>query len=306
MSRLRAKQETRAQCLTVMKLGRNGTILIMLKPARNGTSNYNTATNKFKNWNIQKFRYFFFLKKKRSLVSDLLWWSPNSCDATASLNIYRPLEMCICFKLFLLHASWHVTGSIPNPKYIYILLYTCFHSCCTSTFTPTALLCFGPFMLSAAIPAEQGSVLNHHHEAPTGTPLDSQSTTGTPPGLCQNKTGTPSENNHQKTRDTTKAPLEHHRETSGQERDHPTQPKHHQNTFENTIQNYSKDTSKTAPKTQTEHRWDTTNNTAKTCIQQHKFKQGSLHYTPEHCLVNGGFPVFWWKKPCFKWAECIF
>ena len=34
--------------------------------------------------------------------------------------------------------------------------------------------------------------------------------------------------------------------------------------------------------------------------------QGSLHYTPEHCLVNGGFPLFWWKKPCFKWAKCIF
>ena len=27
-------------------------------------------------------------------------------------------------------------------------------------------------------------------------------------------------------------------------------------------------------------------------------KQGSLHYTPEHCLVNGGFPLFWWKKSC--------
>ena len=25
-------------------------------------------------------------------------------------------------------------------------------------------------------------------------------------------------------------------------------------------------------------------------------KQGSLHYTPEHCLVNDGFPLFWWKK----------
>ena len=24
--------------------------------------------------------------------------------------------------------------------------------------------------------------------------------------------------------------------------------------------------------------------------------QGSLQYTPEHCLVNGGFPLFWWKK----------
>ena len=26
------------------------------------------------------------------------------------------------------------------------------------------------------------------------------------------------------------------------------------------------------------------------------FEQGSLHDTPEHCLVNGGFPLFWWKK----------
>ena len=25
-------------------------------------------------------------------------------------------------------------------------------------------------------------------------------------------------------------------------------------------------------------------------------KQGSLHYTPEHCLVNGGFPLFWVGK----------
>ena len=23
--------------------------------------------------------------------------------------------------------------------------------------------------------------------------------------------------------------------------------------------------------------------------------QGSLHYTPEHCLVNGGVPLFWWN-----------
>ena len=29
-------------------------------------------------------------------------------------------------------------------------------------------------------------------------------------------------------------------------------------------------------------------------------QQGSLHYTPEHCLVNCGFPLFWWKKTCFK------
>ena len=26
------------------------------------------------------------------------------------------------------------------------------------------------------------------------------------------------------------------------------------------------------------------------------FEQGCLHYTPEHCLVNGGFPLFWWKS----------
>ena len=32
--------------------------------------------------------------------------------------------------------------------------------------------------------------------------------------------------------------------------------------------------------------------------------QGSLHYIPEHCLVNGGVLEFWWKKPCFKWAKC--
>ena len=34
--------------------------------------------------------------------------------------------------------------------------------------------------------------------------------------------------------------------------------------------------------------------------------QGSLHYTPEHCLLNGGCPLFWWKKPGFKLAKCIF
>ena len=31
--------------------------------------------------------------------------------------------------------------------------------------------------------------------------------------------------------------------------------------------------------------------------------QGPLHYTPEHCLINGGFPLLWWTKPCFKWAN---
>ena len=35
-------------------------------------------------------------------------------------------------------------------------------------------------------------------------------------------------------------------------------------------------------------------------------EQRSLHHTPKHCLVNGGFPLCWWKKPCFKWAKCIF
>ena len=34
--------------------------------------------------------------------------------------------------------------------------------------------------------------------------------------------------------------------------------------------------------------------------------QGSIHYTPEHCLVNGGFPSCWWKRPCFKWANVSF
>ena len=34
--------------------------------------------------------------------------------------------------------------------------------------------------------------------------------------------------------------------------------------------------------------------------------QGSLPYTPEPCLVNGGVPLFWWKKPCFKWAKISF
>ena len=31
--------------------------------------------------------------------------------------------------------------------------------------------------------------------------------------------------------------------------------------------------------------------------------QGSLHSTPEHCLVNGGFPLVWWKKPCFQMGK---
>ena len=38
-----------------------------------------------------------------------------------------------------------------------------------------------------------------------------------------------------------------------------------------------------------------------TCICQ----QGSSHYTPEHGLVNGGFPVFWRKTPCFKWLQHV-
>ena len=50
------------------------------------------------------------------------------------------------------------------------------------------------------------------------------------------------------------------------------------------------------------------------------FSQGSLHYTPEHCPVNGGVSLFWWnvsngqnvsfKEPCFTigqpsaWGKC--
>ena len=29
-------------------------------------------------------------------------------------------------------------------------------------------------------------------------------------------------------------------------------------------------------------------------FKQTNLKQGSLHYTPAHCLVNGGFPLFWY------------
>ena len=36
-------------------------------------------------------------------------------------------------------------------------------------------------------------------------------------------------------------------------------------------------------------------------------KQGSLHHTPEHCLVNGGVPSFWYGKAMFQLvAKCIF
>ena len=27
--------------------------------------------------------------------------------------------------------------------------------------------------------------------------------------------------------------------------------------------------------------------------------------TPEHCLVNGGFPLFWRKKPCCNWLKNV-
>ena len=28
--------------------------------------------------------------------------------------------------------------------------------------------------------------------------------------------------------------------------------------------------------------------------------------TPEHCnLLQGGVPLFWWKKPCFKWLQHV-
>ena len=41
---------------------------------------------------------------------------------------------------------------------------------------------------------------------------------------------------------------------------------------------------------------------------------GSLHYTPERCLVDGGFPLFWcgqkvsFKEPCSKvgCSKCLF
>ena len=28
-------------------------------------------------------------------------------------------------------------------------------------------------------------------------------------------------------------------------------------------------------------------------------------FAPEHCLVNGGVPLFWWKKPCSKWLQNV-
>ena len=31
-------------------------------------------------------------------------------------------------------------------------------------------------------------------------------------------------------------------------------------------------------------------------IRRSGLTQGSLHYASQHCLVNGGFPLFWWKK----------
>ena len=30
-----------------------------------------------------------------------------------------------------------------------------------------------------------------------------------------------------------------------------------------------------------------------------------MHYTPGHCLVNGGVPLFWWKEPCFNWLQHV-
>ena len=52
--------------------------------------------------------------------------------------------------------------------------------------------------------------------------------------------------------------------------------------------------------------WKSGNLYHRTFIRGQLILQGSLHYTLEHCFVNGGFPLFWWKKPCFKWATCIF
>ena len=36
------------------------------------------------------------------------------------------------------------------------------------------------------------------------------------------------------------------------------------------------------------------------CWWKKQVDQGSLLYTPEHCLVNGGFPLCWWKKHMFQ------
>ena len=35
------------------------------------------------------------------------------------------------------------------------------------------------------------------------------------------------------------------------------------------------------------------------------FVCGSLHYTPEHCLANGGLPLFRCGKPRFKWLQNV-
>ena len=39
------------------------------------------------------------------------------------------------------------------------------------------------------------------------------------------------------------------------------------------------------------------------CSFQFYLKQGSLQYTPEHCLVNGGFLVFRWGKNMFQMGQ---
>ena len=35
-------------------------------------------------------------------------------------------------------------------------------------------------------------------------------------------------------------------------------------------------------------------------FKKNKQKQGSLHHTPEHCLVNCGVLLFWWRKAMFQ------
>ena len=45
----------------------------------------------------------------------------------------------------------------------------------------------------------------------------------------------------------------------------------------------------------------------RTRINQNKTtQQGSLDYTPEHCLVNAVVPLFWRKKPCFNGQNVSF
>ena len=42
---------------------------------------------------------------------------------------------------------------------------------------------------------------------------------------------------------------------------------------------------------------------AKSAAWEEAVQQGSLHYTPEHCLVNDGFPFFWVEKAMFRMGK---